>query len=116
MIGVGLAKEQIPLCLNVIREELARISNEGAEPEELQKALKFVKASAAFAFENSLSEASYYSNQWCLSGKITNIENELRLYDEVAKDPEFIRETAKKLFSVKPAILIVGNDVPEVKW
>jgi predicted Zn-dependent peptidase len=116
LIRVGLSNDQIPLCLGVIRDELNKITNELIDKDETSKALAFIKANATFAFENSLSEASYYSEKWCLTGGIESMEKELEKYKEIADDPEFIRETARKLFSSKPAILVIGSGITSVGW
>ena len=95
---------------------MKKIKEELVSQDELMKALTFIKTDKTFAFEDSLKEASYYSNAWCLRGDIEPVEKELDIYEEVARDPEFIRETAQKLFSTKPVILIIGQDIQDVRW
>jgi predicted Zn-dependent peptidase len=107
-IRVGISKDKIPECLNIINTELNKITSENISKDELAKSLAFIKAGQAFLFEDSLSEASYYSNLWCSSGEIQPFEEELKKYQLTSGNIELIQNTAKEIFSNNPSILIIG--------
>ncbi len=108
-IQVGLANDKVSECLEIIRDELDKISSNNLPKSELNKALAFIRSNIAFSFENSLSEASYYSTLWCFTGTIQSIEQELENYESIIHSPDLIQKTAEKMFSVNPAILILGQ-------
>ncbi len=105
VVQVGLAQDKVPECQSIILNEIKRLSTETLSSAELAKAISFIKANMAFSFENSLAEASYYSGSWCATGNIVSVEKEISNYGTV--NPLEILETAKLLFSKKPAILTI---------
>ncbi len=112
LMRVGLAEKNVPLCLEVIQAELKKVSEQLLSQDEINKSLAQIKASLSFSFENSLTEAAYYANGWCSTGKIKEIHSELEQYS-LAADPVIIRDTAVKLFSQTPGILILGSKIPK---
>ncbi|MEK7609741.1 MAG: pitrilysin family protein [Patescibacteria group bacterium] len=110
-INVGLAKDKILTCLNIIHTELKNITLTPISDIELNRALAFIKSSIVFSFENTLNEASHYSNFWCSTNKIQSVDQELLNYESVAKNPDKILATAQKLFSVKPSILVTSAEI-----
>ncbi|HEY4503830.1 MAG TPA: pitrilysin family protein [Candidatus Paceibacterota bacterium] len=108
-IGVGLAEKNIDNCLQIIDEQTADI-HKNLLSEELDKAYTFIKVGLSFALENSLTEASMYSNMWCSTGILKSVENELAKYAEVANDRDFVKEVAKNIFSKNHAILIINSN------
>lgn len=107
-IKVGLSQDKIPECLDIINTELSKIISENISRDELAKSFAFIKAGQAFSFEDTLSEASYYSNLWCSTGSIKSFEEELDKYQLTANNIELIQKTAKDIFSTDPSILIIG--------
>ena len=112
-IQVGLANDKVSECLEIIKTELKKVTSGDMLLDELNKALAFIKSNIAFSFENSLFEASYYSKLWCFTGTIQPIARELDIYESIVRNPDLIHETARKLFSVNPAILILGQGMAQ---
>lgn len=108
-IQVGLANDKVSECLEIIKTELKKVTSSDLPEVELNKALAFIRSNIAFSFENSLFEASYYSRLWCFTGIVQPIERELDYYESIIHTPSLIQETAKKMFSVNPAVLIIGQ-------
>lgn len=104
-IHVGVAEENISECLEIIRKELKDLIANPLSDEERNRALSFVKAGRAFRFEDSLSEASHLSQQWCMVGKIQ--ADELEMYAKVAANAGAIQQTAQRLFTHEPAIVLI---------
>jgi predicted Zn-dependent peptidase len=104
-LHVGLAEKNIPECLEIIRHELKDLATNLLSPEERQKAFRYIKTNRAFQFENSLAEAAYHSNQWCLTGTLPPAE--LAVYAAVAADAEALRAAAARLFSSPPAMVFI---------
>ncbi|MDP3962285.1 MAG: insulinase family protein, partial [bacterium] len=108
-IQVGLANDKVLECLNIIKTELKKVTSGDLPEDELNKVMAFVRSNIAFSFENSLFEASYYSKSWCFTGTVQPIEEEFNNYESIVRTPSLIQETARKMFSVRPAILIIGQ-------
>ncbi|MES3031260.1 MAG: pitrilysin family protein [Patescibacteria group bacterium] len=107
VIRVGVTEQKIEETISVIKSELKKLTIELVSEDEIKKAYIMMKAHQAFILEDSLKKASYYSEMFCLTGSIKNLEEEYSLYEEVIRNPELIRETAKAIFAQDPAILIL---------
>ena len=104
---VGTDSKNVDLCINSIKDELYKITKEIIFDSELEKVYSFIKSNYIFNLENSLNLASFYSDLWCSNENIENVGNILKVYNDIVKDKEYIRQISQKVFSVEPAILIV---------
>jgi predicted Zn-dependent peptidase len=109
-IRIGLDEKNILECLNIINLELKKIINGEVTKDELSKSLFYIKSSLKFTFENSLSEASYYSSKWCSTGFVNTLDKEIEFFELCSKDLELIKNVAKRFLSIDPSILIIGSE------
>lgn len=109
VIQIGLAESNLRECIRIIKEQLMDLVSNVIPEDEIRKSLAFIKAGLAFNLENSLAEASFYSNMLSTSGVIRSIDEELVLYDAASKDPISLKKTAARIFSSKPSVLAIGS-------
>jgi predicted Zn-dependent peptidase len=107
-IKTSVPPNKIAECREIIANHLLRLTAEPVSEEELNKAFAFLKADTAFSMEDTMRQASYYSRELIMSGKVSTFDEILGYY-KMAKKPESIMETAKLLFGKTPGVLIIGK-------
>lgn len=115
-IYVGLAEKNIPKALELIKEELNKISTEEVPEKELDRVKNSLVASFIFDFEDSLDTAEYYTHHALLNETSKNHLEEVEKYKAVTSAE--IKKVAKEMFSKNPKILIVSSklDKDKVTW
>ena len=108
-IYMGLAQQNVPKALKLIKEELLKLVEKGISETELSRVKNLAVAGFAFEFEDSLEVASYYSHRDLFRNNIKTHYDELEMYKNITADN--IKATAKELFLQDPKILVVANNL-----
>jgi predicted Zn-dependent peptidase len=114
-IRMGLSETKISEAMDVIKKELKKITNEPISSDELKKAFVQIKSNLTFSFEDSLDEAQFYSNNWCLD-KIITLDEEIQNFKRVSENPTFIQGVAKRIFSSKPTVAALVSAPMDITW
>lgn len=115
-IYVGLAEDNIPKAIELIKKELNKLMQKDVSKKELERVKNSMIAGFIFDFEDSLETAAYYSHHTLFKENTTNHLEEVEKFKAVTKKD--IQNTAKKLFSSNPKMLVVSNvlDKSKVSW
>jgi zinc protease len=108
VIGTATRSESAPETLQVIREQVKKMIEEGPDEAELDAAKKYVVGAFAIAnLDSSVSIARTLVGLQIDHLGIDYIQKREGLIDRVTLDQ--VKAAAKKLLSAKPALLIVGK-------
>jgi zinc protease len=108
VIGTATRSESAPETLRIIREQVKKMIDEGPNEAELDAAKKYVVGAFAIAnLDSSVSIAHTLIGLEINHLGIDYIERRQGLIDRVTLDQ--VKAAAKKLLTVKPALLIVGK-------
>ncbi len=106
VVQAGLDKTRIHKAINLIMKELSKVKKQGVTKEELIRAKEYVRGKSAIQLEDSLSVASWYTNQEVHHNELLTPEEKLDRYEKVSH--EDIKRVAQKLFSQQPHLAIIG--------
>ena len=94
--SAGLRNQKVGEAISLILEEYKQIREKGVSQKELQKAKDYLKGTLSLSLESSDAQASFYTSQELLAGKILTPEQECQNIDQVSRD-DIIR-VAREIF------------------
>ncbi|MBU4332219.1 insulinase family protein [Patescibacteria group bacterium] len=103
IIQAGLDKARIDEAIKVIVQELKKLVQLGASPEELQKAKDYVKGRVILEFEDSHEIAEFYTSQLLLLNKIESLEKKLKQIESIRLAD--IKRVAREILNIKKSTL-----------
>lgn len=92
----GVDHDNLEETIDIILKEYKRLKQKKVTDRELNKAKDYLKGSLTLSLESSDAQASFYSGQELLTGKILTPEQKFAKLDQVTKDN--IQKTAQDLF------------------
>ncbi|MFZ5365169.1 MAG: M16 family metallopeptidase [Patescibacteria group bacterium] len=96
VIQSGLDTKRIEQSIELILEELKKVSEEGVSQTELSEAKDFIKGKVILHLENSSDLAEWYAKQEILTDESLSPEDKFKLFDQVTV--EDIQKAAKEIF------------------
>lgn len=104
-INAGVDSKKVGESLKVIKDEAENVS-QSLTDEELEIAKERLKGSISFSFEDTKNRADFYARRVIYGMKVQSLEDIIKDIDKV--DLDSVKYMAKKTFSGKPTLALIG--------
>ena len=94
--SAGIRNEKVEEAITLILKEYKRMREKKISQKEFQKAKDYLKGTLSLSLESSDAQASFYTGQELLTGKILTPEQECQNIDQVSRDD--IIKVAREIF------------------
>lgn len=107
VVQAGLDKSRLELAIQLIREELAKVAQNGVNDDELIRAQEYTKGSLTLAMEDSLAQAEWAGKRHFLEGSFESAHDYLRRLSLVKLTD--IKKVARQVLQTnQPALALIG--------
>ncbi|MFA4818552.1 MAG: pitrilysin family protein [Patescibacteria group bacterium] len=112
-VQAGLDKTRLHLAIKLIREELAKIMNDGVTQDELNRAKEYTKGSLTLSLEDSLAQAEWASKHFFLESSLESSRDYLHRMSAVTLAD--IKLVARRVFGQNQATLALVGPFKKAK-
>ncbi|MBI5733884.1 MAG: insulinase family protein [Candidatus Kerfeldbacteria bacterium] len=107
VIQAGLDKSRLELAIQLIREELAKVAQNGVTDDELIRAKEYTKGSLTLAMEDSLAQAEWAGKRYFLEGSFESAHDYLQRLSLVKLTD--IKKVARQILQTnRPTLALIG--------
>jgi len=115
VVEAGCAPQNVPQVLDLIWEQMEKLSREGLQRSELNRVIEYIKGGFLLRLEDTLSQALWLGEHLLLDGVLPSAREKMRHYERVT--PDDVQRVAQQFFRLgNLSGVVVGPLEDETCW